>query len=55
MSETKPPREGEGDVGEVSHEAYVPPALTHVGNVRDLLAGTPASGVDGIDGSQGFG
>jgi asparagine synthase (glutamine-hydrolysing) len=55
MSETKPPREGEGDVGEGSQESYVPPALTHVGNVRDLLAGAPGSQVDSVDSSIGLG
>ncbi len=55
MSETKPPHEGKSDVGEGSQESYVPPALTHVGNVRDLLAGAPGSQVDSMDNLQGLG
>jgi hypothetical protein len=48
--------EGVGEhAGEVSRESYVPPTLTQVGNVRDLLAGSPGSQVDSLDSSIGLG
>ncbi len=62
MSEIRPARERKGevvgaaeDLAEVSHDSYVPPTLTPVGNVRDLLAGSPGSTIDSIDSSIGLG
>jgi asparagine synthetase B (glutamine-hydrolysing) len=55
MSEIGPEGEAKAkEVSEVSQEAYVPPLLTHVGNVRDLLAGGSSPGPDGLVGGEGL-